>query len=174
MQQQNQLKQIQAYYNTLRGVPNATADIRGSEEYPLIRGTALFYQTRAGVLVTVYATGLPRKRNACEAPVFALHIHSGESCTGDRTDPFKDAKTHDNPNNCLHPHHAGDLAPLFGNQGTAFSVLLTDRFSVRDIFGKTVIIHRNPDDFITQPSGNAGTKIACGVIQPTRRCARQR
>ena len=38
-----------------------------------------------------------------------------------------------------------------------------------EIYGKTVIIHAKPDDFTTQPSGNAGEKIACGVIQPTAR-----
>ena len=40
----------------------------------------------------------------------------------------------------------------------------TDRFHVRDIIGRTVVIHSDPDDFRTQPAGNAGTKIACGVI----------
>jgi Cu-Zn family superoxide dismutase len=41
----------------------------------------------------------------------------------------------------------------------------TNRFRVKDIIGRTVIIHNMPDDFTTQPSGNAGMKIACGVIQ---------
>lgn len=40
----------------------------------------------------------------------------------------------------------------------------TDRFYVDEIIGKTVIVHEDPDDFHTQPSGNAGKKIACGVI----------
>ena len=44
------------------------------------------------------------------------------------------------------------------------SVLL-NKFSINEIIGKTVIIHDMPDDFTTQPSGNSGTKIACGVIQ---------
>jgi len=43
--------------------------------------------------------------------------------------------------------------------------VLSDRFCVKEIIGRTVIIHSSPDDFYTQPSGNAGTKIACGVIQ---------
>ena len=41
----------------------------------------------------------------------------------------------------------------------------TDRFSVNEIIGRTVVIHSDPDDFHTQPAGNAGKKIACGVIQ---------
>lgn len=41
----------------------------------------------------------------------------------------------------------------------------TDRFSVGEIIGRTVVIHSDPDDFHSQPAGNAGEKIACGVIQ---------
>lgn len=80
-------------------------------------------------------------------------------------DPFSNAMAHYNPENCPHPYHAGDMPPLFGNQGYAFLMFLTDRFMVRNVIGKTVIIHDNPDDFTTQPSGNSGAKIACGVIQ---------
>ena len=53
--------------------------------------------------------------------------------------------------------------------GFAWMAVLTDRFRVPDILGRTVIVHSQPDDFTTQPSGNAGAKIACGVITPTRR-----
>lgn len=60
--------------------------------------------------------------------------------------------------------NAGDLPPLFENNGLAVSVFLTNRFSVNQIIGKTIIIHDKPDDFTTDPSGNSGTKIACGVI----------
>ncbi len=75
--------------------------------------------------------------------------------------------THYNPGGCEHPRHAGDLPPLFGNDGAAVSLFLTSRFSVEDVIGKTVIIHDSPDDFTTGPSGNAGEKIACGVIRKT-------
>lgn len=40
-----------------------------------------------------------------------------------------------------------------------------NKFTVKDIIGKVVIIHEMPDDFTTQPSGNSGTKIACGEIE---------
>ncbi len=50
------------------------------------------------------------------------------------------------------------------NNGYAFSAFLTDCFSLSEVMGKTVIIHGNPDDFTTQPSGNSGEKLACGVI----------
>jgi len=77
-------------------------------------------------------------------------------------DPFSDVMSHYNPNGCEHPYNDGDLPPLFGNGGYALCAFLTDRFSVNDVIGRTVIIHDQPDDFTTQPSGNSGTKIACG------------
>lgn len=145
------------------------AQIRGSAAYPDIRGTVLFYAVRGGVLVRAEVTGLPRGAGTCASPIFAFHIHGGGECSGNADDPFADAGTHYNPENCPHPYHAGDLPPLFGADGNALSVFLTDRFGMDEIFGKTVIIHAKPDDFTTQPSGNAGEKIACGVITPTAR-----
>jgi Cu-Zn family superoxide dismutase len=56
------------------------------------------------------------------------------------------------------------MPPLFAANGHAFSAFLTDRFSINDIIGKTVVIHDSPDDFSTQPSGNSGSKLACGQI----------
>ena len=49
--------------------------------------------------------------------------------------------------------------------GYAFSACLTDRFSVHEIIGRMVVLHSSPDDFSTQPSGNAGAKIVCGEIK---------
>lgn len=83
---------------------------------------------------------------------------------GNQNDPFPLTGSHYNPDNCPHPYHAGDLPPLFGNRGIAWSAFLTNRFQVRDVLGKTVIIHASPDDFTSQPAGNSGKKIACGVI----------
>ena len=145
--------------------PVATAIIRGSEKFPKIRGAVNFYQTRFGILISAEISGLPTSRNKCISPIFAFHIHEGEECSGNAADPFANAKTHYNPNNCKHPYHAGDMPPLFGNSGYAFSAFLTDRFTLKEIIGKTVIIHSGIDDFSTQPSGNAGEKIACGQIK---------
>lgn len=55
--------------------------------------------------------------------------------------------------------------PFFFNQGYAFSVFYDKRFSLPDIVGKSVIIHEKPDDFTSQPAGNAGNKIGCGKIE---------
>lgn len=150
---------------TLSQDPHAVAWIRGSNEHRNISGKVYFYQMRYGVLVVAEIAGLPEQEGHCASGVFAFHIHSGSSCTGNETDPFADALTHYNPGDCPHPHHAGDLPPLFANQGYAFQVFLTNRFSVREIINKTVIIHSDPDDFTSQPSGNAGQKIACGQIR---------
>lgn len=145
-------------------LPQAAAQIRGSDKYPDISGTVKLYQTDCGVVVAVEIQGLPLSQNGQEHPVFGFHIHSGESCTGDKSDPFADALTHFNPEDLPHPYHAGDLPPLFSNCGYSFSVFLTNRFKVDDVINKVIIIHASPDDFTTQPAGNSGTKIACGVI----------
>ena len=145
--------------------PNAVAMVRGSEKYSGIGGAVMFYQLNGAVLVRTEVTGLPKGDGKCGNPVFGFHIHSGTVCSGTKDDPFADAKTHYDPNDCEHPYHAGDMPPLFGVNGNAVSVFLTDRFTVKDIIGKTVIIHAMPDDFVTQPSGNSGEKAACGIIK---------
>lgn len=157
----------------LRTRPQARAQIRGSDAYPEIRGTVRFYNTQYGTLVAAEIMGLPTSSAPCESPFFAFHIHEGSNCGNSNcrngicprdSDPFADVRMHYNPYDCPHPYHAGDLPPLLGANGRAFSVFLTNRFTVSEILGRTVIIHSSPDDFMTQPSGNAGTKIACGVI----------
>jgi len=147
--------------------PNAFAIIKGDNDHPHIRGTVKFRQTPRGVLVSAEISGLPtRPGRLCEGNVFGFHIHEGKKCSGDNSDPFADAMSHYDPNDCPHPLHSGDLPPLFGNRGYAQMSFLTDRFTVREIIGRVVIIHDQPDDFTSQPSGNSGTKIACGVIKP--------
>lgn len=144
-------------------LPDATAEIKGGNGYPNLNGIATFIQTDEGVFVTVKVNGLPRGE-ICNSGIFALHIHEGESCTGNEQDDFADAKNHYNPSNCPHPYHAGDLPPLIGNNGFAYMTFLTNRFTVDEIIDRAIIIHERYDDFTTQPSGNSGTKIGCGKI----------
>ncbi len=59
----------------------------------------------------------------------------------------------------------GDLPPLFENNGYAYMSVLINKFKIKDIIGRVVIIHDMPDDFNSQPSGNSGKKIACGKIE---------
>lgn len=141
----------------------AIAQIQGGNGYPYLNGTATFVQTDNGVLVTVSINKLPQN-SVCNGGIFALHIHEGESCTGNDEDQFSNAKKHYNPLNCPHPYHAGDLPPLIGNSGYAYMSVLINRFTVNEIINKVIIVHENKDDFSTQPSGNSGKKIGCGKI----------
>ncbi len=150
-------------------LPDAVAVLNGAGANSAVHGVVRFFQRNNGVLVEVTFEGLPRKAGQCDQPIFGFHIHGGTSCTGNTSDMFADAGTHYNPYMCEHPYHAGDLPPIFGVNGKAYMSFLTDRFTVRDVLGKTIILHDKPDDFTTQPSGNAGNKIACGIIGPVRR-----
>lgn len=150
--------------NLLKNPPDAHAVIKGGPNDPNINGQVFFYQLINGVLLIAQLQGLPQGAGACSPNIFGFHIHSGNSCTGTPEDPFAQSGSHYNPTNCPHPAHAGDLPPLFGNHGYAFMAFITDRFSVNEVIGRTVIVHASPDDFTTQPSGNSGAKIACGQI----------
>lgn len=135
--------------------PDGVAHIKGRNN---MLGKAAFYQKSDYVLVVAEVSGLPEN----ETGFFGFHIHEGESCTGEN---FADTKNHYNPENTPHPRHAGDLPPLLSAGGGAYLAVMTDRFTVQEVIGRTVVIHSDPDDFTTQPSGNAGTKIACGEIK---------
>lgn len=151
----------------LRGRPQATANLAGSTSYPGLSGTVRSYQTDGGGSVLAEVSGLPKSGAPCREQIFGFHIHEGNDCNGSMDDPFADSMSHYNPGGYQHPHHAGDLPSLFGNDGYALSLFLTDRLSVDEVIGRTIIIHDLPDDFTTQSSGNSGTKIACGVIRRT-------
>ena len=139
--------------------PDAVACMKGGPDAPDLSGQVRFYQERGRVLVVADISGLPQGN---DSGFFALHIHEGGDCGGEG---FADTKGHYNPDQEPHPQHAGDLPPLLLCQGGAFLAVRTDRFRVRDILGRTVVIHSGSDDLHSQPAGNAGTKIACGVIR---------
>jgi len=131
---------------------NAKAYVKGGRCYPNINGTVTFKQAKGGVLVTAKINGLPQSDNHCTGRFFGFHIHEGNSCTGDINDEFANAKSHLNTTNCPHPFHVGDLPPLIENNGYAYMSVFINKFTVRDIIGKVVIIHDMPDDFTTQQS----------------------
>lgn len=160
---------INNFCSVFSSIPAATAFIKGSEKYPNLRGLVTFYNTVGGVIVRTEISGLPESTDFCKKTIFAFHIHSGNSCQKNQNEPFASASGHYNPNNCPHPYHAGDMPPLFGVKGKAFSAFLTDRFTIPEILNKTIIVHAKPDDFLSQPAGNAGERIACGIITPTVR-----
>ncbi len=132
-----------------------------SAAYPKLTGKVEFRRLSDGVLVTADIWGLPPS----PTDFFALHIHEGTDCGGEK---YAASGAHFNPAKLPHPLHAGDLPPLLSCNGHAYLSVLTDRFHLDDVIGRTVIIHDGTDDFRSQPSGDAGTKIACGIIRPLR------
>ncbi len=137
--------------------PYARVDINGGESFPDIKGMVDFYALQNGVIVVADIENLPHTATN----IFAFHIHEGTTCDNN----FEDTGSHYNPTNMPHPNHEGDMPPLFSNRGRAWLAFYDARFNLKDIIGKTVIIHDGPDDFTTQPAGNSGTKIACGEIK---------
>lgn len=139
---------------TLQPTSNSTA-----------RGTVHFQQLRdGGIEVQIDLTGVP-------PGVHGFHVHEFGNC-GDNGNA---AGGHFNPTKMPHAspeaasHHAGD----FGNVTAAANGEVHTRFVTRSItiaegersvVGKAVILHANPDDLTTQPTGNAGGRIACGVV----------
>lgn len=129
-------------------------------------GTVRLTQLGDGsVRVSVDLTGVP-------AGVHGFHIHD----KGDCGDNGNAAGGHYNPASTAHgapnadPHHAGD----FGNVTAGDDGRVKHEFTTRSVtveagpmsaVGHAVILHASPDDLVTQPTGNAGARIACGVVQ---------
>ncbi|SMO59502.1 superoxide dismutase family protein [Melghirimyces algeriensis] len=148
----------------------AIAHIAGGPLAPNLRGIVLFHNVPGGTEVCAKIVGLPPYSPAQngEDPIgpHGFHIHEKGSCAiGDPTDPFQAAGDHWNPDQQPHGNHAGDFPVLFSNNGYAWMCFYTNRFKVQDIVGKAIIIHQNPDDYRTQPAGDAGKRLACGIIQ---------
>lgn len=138
--------------------PAAIALLKGDSGMPRLKGTVKFYQMPGGVVVETGVFGLPENSTG----FYGMHIHEGAVCTGNG---FPGTGSHFDPKKRMHPSHAGDLPVLIGCAGRAYSAVLTNRFSMQDILGRTVVIHSDADDYRTQPAGDSGKKIACGVIQ---------
>ena len=147
--------------------PRATAALqptKGSKAF----GEATFEEVEGGkVRVIVFAQGLRPERE------HGFHIHEAGDCSsGDGMS----TKGHFNPHGKPHGHptsgerHAGDLPALkAGKDGRANLDVTMDIIAVRpgpaSVVGRGLIIHADPDDYKTQPTGNAGARIACGVIK---------
>jgi Cu-Zn family superoxide dismutase len=135
-----------------------------------IEGQAVFEVKDGRVTLELTVRNLPAGRHA-------VHLHE----VGDCSDPeAKSAGAHWNPSGHAHgrwgeaPHHLGDIGNLEADDtGTARFTLTTDRWTLggpvaSDVVGKSVIIHVAADDFTTQPTGNAGGRIGCGVIKAAK------
>lgn len=142
--------------------PQAIALVYGNRKYPDLKGTVRFYQTPyEGILIAAEFYHLPSE-NTDSPSFYGFHIHEN----GDCSDDFANTGGHYNPLNQPHPEHAGDMPPLFSCNGYSFMTFYAEQLTISQVIGKSVIVHEKPDDFTTQPSGNAGNKIACGVIRP--------
>lgn len=125
-------------------------------------GWARFTEDATGVLhVAVHATGLT-------PGLHGLHIHAVGACTP----TFAAAGSHHNPGGAAHGGHAGDLPNLIVNVAgighlettTEAATLSAGPISVFDTDGSALVIHAGEDDYVTDPTGNSGGRIACGVI----------
>lgn len=151
-------------------IPVAIAWVEGGPLCPEIEGRVVFYDVPEGTLVCVNVVGLPPYQPAMGTmdPIgpHGFHIHEFGSCVvGNPSSPFEAAGGHWNPTHQPHGNHAGDFPVLFSNGGKAKMCFFTDKFRAEEVIGRTVIIHENPDDYRTQPAGDSGKRLACGVIR---------
>jgi Cu-Zn family superoxide dismutase len=154
------------------GLPRnmAFAEVRGGPLAPQIRGVVWFMDVQGGTWVCANIAGLPAYMPAKgkEKPIgpHGFHIHTTGNCdVGNPNEPFMGAGEHWNIANQPHGNHAGDFPVLFSNNGIARMCFFTNKFKPGEAVGKSIIIHQNPDDYQSQPAGNAGKRLACGVIR---------
>ncbi|MDN3677359.1 superoxide dismutase family protein [Flavobacterium paronense] len=132
-----------------------------------VQGTAVFIEKNGVVNLEAKLTGL-------KPGVHAIHIHEKADCSA--TDAAS-AGGHWNPTFKKHgkwgdaEHHKGDIGNFTADvDGKATILFKTDEWCIgcgdttKDILGKGLIVHDKPDDFTTQPSGNAGARVACSAI----------
>ncbi len=130
-----------------------------------VQGEVVFREIDQGVSVQVVARGL--------APgMHGFHVHEIGDCSAP---DFKSAGEHFAPSG--NPHgapaagsHAGDLGNVEADASGAVEIEMTARHAElkpgpRSIIGRAIVIHAQPDDLTSQPSGNAGARVACGVIE---------
>ena len=129
-------------------------------------GTVRAWQTSGGISFRINASGLPHG-------IHGIHVHPIGRC-----DPpdFASAGTHWNPagrqhglNNPQGPH-AGDMPNVtVAANGVLQETVVLPHASLSELLdadGAAILIHERADDYVSQPSGNSGAKIACAVITP--------
>jgi Cu-Zn family superoxide dismutase len=130
-------------------------------------GSVTFTTDGTQTQLTASITGAPA------SAMLGFHIHVNAACGADGME----ASGHWNPEAVDHgqwtatPHHLGDIGNLTTDaSGAATFTLTTDAWSLgtgatNDVVNHAVVLHAMADDFMTQPTGNAGGRIACGVTQ---------
>lgn len=147
---------------------SATADLTGTHPDTTVTGNARFNEENGKVKLTLEIT-VPKKANQS----VAVHLHEHGSCG----DMGKEAHGHWNPTKVNHgkwgsdPFHRGDIGNVeLDGEGKGKIEVETDLWTItgtdstKNILGKAVIVHGSIDDYKTQPTGNAGSRIGCGVI----------
>ena len=129
-----------------------------------VSGTIIFTKTEGGVKVVADLQGLSKGKHG-------IHIHECGDCTapdgasaGGHFNPM--SKSHGAPMDAM--RHAGDMGNIEADDmGKAHLEYLDITITLEgegSIIGRSVIVHKNEDDLKTQPTGNAGARVACGVI----------
>jgi Cu-Zn family superoxide dismutase len=146
--------------------PRASANLQPTKGNKAA-GTADFYQVGTRVRVVANVTGLTPNRE------HGFHVHEAGDCSsGDGMS----TKGHFNPHGKPHGHpksaerHAGDLPTLRADGGGNAKLdteldIITVTPGAASVVGRGLIVHADPDDYKTQPTGNAGARLACAVIQ---------
>ncbi|MBN8965594.1 MAG: superoxide dismutase family protein [Rhizobiales bacterium] len=139
-------------------------------------GDADLTQTPAGVLIKLQLKGIKPGEHA-------FHIHAVGKCEA----PFTSAGGHFNPGSHKHgmmagPAHAGDMPNLHVPQSGDLSVEILNAAvtlekgkpnSLFDADGSALVVHAGADDYKSDPAGNAGDRIACGVVQESGAAAKK-
>lgn len=146
----------------IQGIPYAVAQVNGNAEETQIYGTVCFYPWATGTIVKLEIMGLPQNE---KNNFWGFHIHENGNCSeGSIPNSFEGAGEHLNSGGDLHPNHIGDLPMIYSNKGYSYMIYYTSRFTPEEVVERSVIIHKNMDDLMTEPSGASGERIACGVI----------
>lgn len=146
----------------------AEAVLGSSYEDTVVNGTAKFEQNDNGNVRFTLELTVPAKANQS----VAVHLHEHGNCG----DAGNHAGGHWNPTGVNHgkwgedPFHIGDIGNVeLDSEGKGKIELETDLWSIggdekKNILNKAVVVHGGTDDYTSQPSGNAGTRIGCGTI----------
>lgn len=133
-----------------------------------VRGTVLFSQQDGGILVEASLSGLSAGQQ------HGFHVHELGDCGGDNAanagDHWNPAMNdHGAPDNDAAQRHVGDLGNVEANDQGAAEYRRIDQVlsfeGENGIIGKAVIVHAMQDDLMTQPGGDSGDPVACGVIE---------
>jgi Cu-Zn family superoxide dismutase len=154
--------------STLNEMPNAQAML-DAKSGSTVTGTATLNRRAGGVLLVVDVNGLPPNH------INGFHVHEKGDCSapdaisaGGHFNP--DHVEHGNPRIDSAVHHFGDLPALQSNaQGHAHAEVSLPAASLNvssayNLLGRSLVIHRDLDDYVSQPAGNSGPRVACGVI----------